>query len=262
MADVDKLSNENYLESIRAHAAFQNPCEVLERDGIFLVAGASNFPGSYWNAAARTSLSVKPKDMDEAARAFFARKKRMFTFSVVGKQDGDLAKYLLENGYETRSEIPCMSVVKPLPVRDVPAGVDIAPMIATRQILDFIELSVAAYGELGVPEKHLRAMFSRPEALLDKGILGVVAYRGAEPVATAFALMSGEGAGLYWVGTKPGANRGGLGSLCTTLATNAAFERGAKVVTLQASKFGEPVYQRLGFETYDTLTRYGPAELK
>lgn len=57
------------------------------------------------------------------------------------------------------------------------------------------------------------------------------------------------------------AERQGLGSLMTTVTANLAFARGAKVVTLQASKFGEPVYQRLGFETYDMLTRFGPKTL-
>jgi hypothetical protein len=261
MNEVERLSNENYLESIRVHAGFQHPCDWRERDGILLVAGASHFPGGYWNTAARNSLSVKPKDMDAAARAFFTPKKRMFTFSVIGKQDRDLEEYLLANGYEERFEIPCMSVTKPLPARELPEGIRIVPIHTEKQVKDFIEISVLAYALLGLPEVHTRAMFSKPEALLEKNILGVLAYRGDEPVATAIALMSGEGAGLYWIGTRPNAQRMGLAALCTVLTTNAAFEAGAKVVTLQASKFGEPVYQRLGFETYDKLRRYGAETL-
>ncbi len=259
---IERLSNENYLESIRVHAGFQEPCETRERDGILLVAGASNFPGSYWNAAARTSLSVKPADLAAAAREFFVPKRRMYSFSVIGKQDRDLEEYLLANGCEVRFEIPCMSVTKPLPARDVPDGIRIEAMTTEKHAGDFVETGVIAYALLGLPEVHTRAMFSRPEALLDRDILGVMAYRGEEPVATAFALMSGEGAGIYWVGTRPNAQRMGLAALCTVLTTNAAFARGAKVVTLQASKFGEPVYQRLGFETYDMLRRYGPKELR
>jgi hypothetical protein len=44
-----------------------------------------------------------------------------------------------------------------------------------------------------------------------------------------------------------------LVSICTALVTNAGFANGASVVTLQASPFGEPVYQRLGYKTYDRL---------
>lgn len=257
MNQVERLSNQNYFESIRVHATFQDPCEVYDRDGIFLVAGATAFPGSYWNAAARSELSVKPKDMDAAARAFFGPKQRMFTFSVIGKQDGDLEGYLRANGYEERFAIPCMSVVRPLAPRAAPAGVEVVPITALRHVRDFVEISAAAYSVF-LPEKHMRAMFSKPEALLSGNILGAIAYRGDEPLAAGFALMSGEGAGLYWIGTHPKAGRMGLGALMTVHTANLAFARGASVVTLQASSMGEPIYRRLGFETYDTLTRFGP----
>lgn len=260
MNDVEGLSNENYLESIRVHAAFQSPCEVHDRDGILLVAGATGFPGSYWNAGARNSLDVKPKDMDEAARAFFAPKRRMFTFTVIEKQDGDLEEYLLANGYETRFGMPCMSVTEPLPERSAPEGMRIETMTTAQHARDFVAASAAAYS-IVLPEKHIYALFAKPEALLREDILGAIAYRGEEPVAAGFAFMSGEGAGLYWIGARPDAGRNGLGTLMTVLTTNMAFARGAKVVTLQASKFGEPIYQRLGFETYDQLRRYGPKTL-
>lgn len=258
MNEVERLSNENYLESIRVHAGFQNPCEVRDRDGILLVAGASNFPGSYWNAAARTNLSVEPGELAQAARAFFAPRKRMFTFSVIEKQDRDLEEYLRANGYEERFEIPCMSVSEPLPKRELPDGIRIERMTGAKHLKDFIEVSVLSYAMLGLPEVHTRAMFSKPEALLGKDIIGIIAYRGTEPLATSVAFMTKDCGGLYWIGTRPNAQRLGLGALMTVESTKLAFDAGAKVVTLQASKLGEPVYQRLGFKTYDKLRRYGP----
>jgi ribosomal protein S18 acetylase RimI-like enzyme len=261
MTEVERLSNENYLQSIRLHAGFQSPCEVQDRGGILLVAGASDFPGGYWNAAARDNGSVEPGDLAQAARAFFAPKKRMYTFSIIEKQDRDLEEYLLDNEYEERFEIPCMSVTKPLPKRALPDGVRIETMASAKHIKDFVEVSVLAYAMLGLPEVHTRSMFSKPEALLAKNILGFIAYRGDEPLATAVAFMTPDCGGLYWIGTRPNAQRLGLGALLTVHSTKAAFDAGAKVVTLQASKLGEPVYQRLGFETYDKLRRYGPKTL-
>lgn len=261
MNEVERLSNENYLQSIRLHAAFQKPCEVHDRDGILLVAGASNFPGSYWNAAARDDTSVEPGKLAQAARAFFTPKQRMYTFSVIGKQDGDLEEYLRDNEYEERFEIPCMSVTKPLTPRKSPEGVRIERMATAKHLKDFVEVSVLAYAMLGMPEVHTRAMFTKPEALLDKNIIGIIAYRGEEPLATSIAFMTKDCGGLYWIGTRPNAQRLGLGALMTVESTKLAFDAGAKVVTLQASKLGEPVYQRLGFETYDRLRRYGPKTL-
>ena len=261
MNDVERLSNENYLQSIRIHAGFQKPCEVRDQNGILLVAGASDFPGSYWNAAARDNVSVDPGDLAQAARAFFGPKQRMYSFSVIEKQDRDLEEYLVDNEYEVRFEIPCMSVTKPLSARKVPDGVRIETMNSTKHLKDFIEVSVLAYAMLGLPEVHTRAMFSKPEALLGQNIIGIIAYRGEEPLATSVVLMSGQCGGLYWIGTRPNAQRLGLGALMTVESANIAFDAGAKVVTLQASKLGEPVYQRLGFETYDQLRRYGPKSL-
>lgn len=261
MSEVERLSNDNYLQSIRVHAGFQNPCEVRDSDGILLVAGASDFPGGYWNAAARDSTSVEPGELAQAARAFFAPKRRMFTFSVIGKQDRDLEEYLRDNEYEERFQIPCMSVTRPLPAPKTPDGVRIEAMSSAKHLKDFVEVSVLAYAMLGLPEVHTRAMFTKPDALLDKNILGCIAYRGEQPLATALSFMTGECGGLYWIGTRPNAQRLGLGALLTVHTTKMSFDAGAKVVTLQASKLGEPVYQRLGFETYDKLTRYGPKTL-
>ena len=60
-------------------------------------------------------------------------------------------------------------------------------------------------------------------------------------------------AGVYWVGTAPGARGRGLAELCTRAAGNAGFDLGARVAALQASVMGEPVYRRMG---YVEVTRY------
>jgi hypothetical protein len=44
--------------------------------------------------------------------------------------------------------------------------------------------------------------------------------------------------------------------VCAALATNAGFERGAPVVTLQASAMGLPIYTRMGYRTCDALRRH------
>ena len=56
--------------------------------------------------------------------------------------------------------------------------------------------------------------------------------------------------------TLPASRGRGLGEVCTALATNAGFERGAPVVTLQASPMGLPIYTRMGYRACDQLRRY------
>ena len=65
-------------------------------------------------------------------------------------------------------------------------------------------------------------------------------------------------AGLYWVGTVEQARRSGLGRAVTAAVTNIAFDRGASLVTLQASVMGEPVYRVHGLPVALPLRGLGP----
>src|SRR5207245_5319172 len=91
---------------------------------------------------------------------------------------------------------------------------------------------------------------SRPARLLaSPHVVGVVAYDADGPKAAAMTVLSHTIAGVYWVGTVEPGRRRGLGEAVTGVVTNAAFDRGARAVTLQASPMGEPIYARMGYET-------------
>ena len=67
-------------------------------------------------------------------------------------------------------------------------------------------------------------------------------------------------AGIYWVGSLDEARGRGLGRAVTAAATNAGFDLGAEVASLQASPMGGPVYLAMGFETiYDYRLLLSPA---
>jgi GNAT superfamily N-acetyltransferase len=61
--------------------------------------------------------------------------------------------------------------------------------------------------------------------------------------------LDGDAGLVGWVGTLPDFRRRGLGSLVTRAVTNEAFRRGARIVALQASPQGLPVYERMGYRT-------------
>jgi ribosomal protein S18 acetylase RimI-like enzyme len=56
-----------------------------------------------------------------------------------------------------------------------------------------------------------------------------------------------------WVACLDDARGNGLGDVVTRRVTNEAFDRGAPIVTLEASHFGEHTYARMG---YRELYRY------
>lgn len=48
----------------------------------------------------------------------------------------------------------------------------------------------------------------------------------------------------------------GLSTICTSLASNAGFKRGARVATLQASPMAESVYRRIGYRNITRMKCY------
>ena len=102
-----------------------------------------------------------------------------------------------------------------------------------------------AYPAIGFPEDA----FDRfpPATLLHPASAAFLGEIDGEPVATAMTTVL-DGVGFVgWVGTTEAARGRGAGAAITVAATNAAFDRGAWLASLQASPMGESIYARLGY---------------
>jgi len=250
------LADANLLQALREHARWQEPCTCVEEGGVLMMAGANAFPGAFRNCVVRVDARVPATEVLQRAQAFFAQHGRGYTLLARASRDADLIAALQAAGMTPVADSPCMLIEAPVQAPVVPAGVRIERMTALRHVQDVVQINAEAYEALKLPAAETRVFFGRPQALLSPHIIGFVAYRDDVPLSTALTLLSGEGAGVYWVGTAAAARRSGLGELCTRLATNAGFAAGARVVTLQASPFGEPIYRRLGYRTYDRQLRF------
>lgn len=249
------LADANLLEAIREHARWQHPCELVEAGGVLLVAGPNAFPGAFRNSVVRVDGRVPAAEVLERAQDFFSKRGRGFTV-LVRSRDKDIDDTLQVRGFAPTADSPCMLIEAPPAAPDIPAGIRIERFRSESQVQDAVRINEEAYQALKLPAQETRLFFGRPAQLLSPRIIGFVAYCDGAPVATALTILSGEGAGVYWVGTATAARRAGLGALCTTLATHAGFAAGARVVTLQASPYGEPVYRKMGYTTYDRLLRF------
>lgn len=256
MASVENLADANLIESLREHARWQSPCECVEESGLLLVAGPNDLPVGYRNCAVRLDPGVTAEQMLAQARKFFRERRRGFSVLTRASRDRDLEALFPSAGLKQRSDSPCMIIEAPLDVVDPPAGVRIEQLADERHVRDFVSVSAEAYQAIRLPPQETALYFGRPEALLSDRVIGYIAYRDEQPLSTALTIISGKSAGVYWVGTVSAAQRLGLAGFCTRLATNAGFARGARVVTLQASQFGEPIYLRLGYKTYDRMKWY------
>ncbi len=252
----DDLADANLLQALREHARWQQPCTCVEEGGVLLMAGANAFPGAFRNCVVRVDAGVPAAEVLQRAQAFFTQRKRGYTLLARASRDADLIATLQAAGMTPLADSPCMLIEQAVEEPTVPAGIRIERMTELRHVQDAVAINAEAYEALKLPAAETRVFFGRPQEVLSPRIVGFVAYRDGVPVSTALTLLSGEGAGVYWVGTAAAARRSGLGELCTRLATNAGFAAGARVVTLQASPFGEPIYQRLGYRTYDRQLRF------
>lgn len=254
--NAENLADRNILEGIREHARWQSPCKFVEEHGVMMMAGQTNFPGAYKNCVARVDPKIPAKDVLAYASGFFGEIGRGFTFFSRGSRDEDLECLLQAEGFTQRSDSPCMLVTSPVAMPALPAHIRIEPFADQRHIQDASAVNAEAYRALGLPPEETQAYFSNRARLLSDNVYGCVAYENDKPLATALSIKSSSAAGIYWVGTADAAQRMGLATACTAFATNQAFSQGASVVTLQATPFGEPVYQRLGYKTYDRLKFY------
>jgi hypothetical protein len=245
------LGHQNLMAYNRAMTQWCSKGALHEEGGALLVAGGSWIP-LIGNGAFRTGDTVAPDELLARADTFFARRKRGYTVKVrENGEDTDLQEACEAHGLVGFGDpIPQMICRRRLERSVPPAEVSLREVRDEEGVADFAAVNTDAYATYGMPAEVFVDMFDRPGRMLACAQTSiVVGYQGNRPVATALSFVS-DGVGcLQWVGTVPDARHLSLGRLVTEWATNAAFDRGATSVTLQASAMGEPLYAKLGYET-------------
>ena len=134
-----------------------------------------------------------------------------------------------------------------------PDGAELHWVDNENELQGFKQVVAESYQDLGLPKDVSESYFAQAQRIISPYVVLALVYIEGEPAGTAMAILSHGIAGVYWVGTIKKARGIGLASYCTREVSNAAFALGARKVVLQASKFGEPVYLKLG---YREVTRY------
>jgi ribosomal protein S18 acetylase RimI-like enzyme len=244
------------VDAMRTMALFQETSLVeLEEDGsILFVTGKSRFPSPYSNVAFPTASGTTAEDLLSRAKDHFPG--RRFFVWARGPLAEKLEPLALASGFISFGTIPGMVVEARVDVRESP-GIVVERATDSSGFWDFVRVSARAYAEAGLPGEIAESLLARATpALANSDIF--VARSGDEPIAAAMSITNGTTgiAGVYWVGTVPDSRRRGAADAVTRAATNAAFDRGASVVTLQASELGEPVYLRMGYREVCRYARF------
>lgn len=83
-----------------------------------------------------------------------------------------------------------------------------------------------------------------------------LAYFDNQPVATAMTILEKEEIGIYLIAILEEFRRKGIGQAITTIALSETAKIGGELVHLQATKLGEPVYRKIGFQKMMDIAVY------
>jgi ribosomal protein S18 acetylase RimI-like enzyme len=139
---------------------------------------------------------------------------------------------------------------------DIPAGAELRCVNDAGGLQGFREVVAEAYLDLAFPREVSESYFMHIERVLSPFSVLAVVYLNGEPSCAAMAMLSHGIAGVYWVGTRKNARGKGLAQYCVREVSNTAFELGARKVVLQASKFGAPIYPKIGYRTFTTYPHF------
>ena len=242
-ADLAAASHENLI-AVNVLLTLATPGGGVEHgDDELLVATPHPFP--FLNAAMRSHQRDGGEDLIERARTFFGERGTGF---VVFATEGD-EQLQAAAGAAGLAEVwrpPAMvcrrRLEDPIPV----AASDLTRVEDLVAAREYWALCESAYRSLDFPPGVFEVF--PPELLLDPAVEAFV-VRDAEGPAAGAMIVSVGGVGMVaWVATEERARGKGLGALVTVAATNAAFDRGDRLASLQASPMGEQIYRRLGYE--------------
>ena len=238
----------NLIDSSRQLFELDGGAVIEAGDGWLFGAGSPSHP-VISNAAFRSDDSVNPAELISRAKDFFAARGRGFSIWIRGDQpeDQDLTVAASEAGLQLVYEMPEMVLGSPVEEPPLPSGAELRQLSEVGQADDYWKVAAASYTSIGFPPEVF-AGYSNHDGLLAENVAAFIAYLDDEPVSIAMTIVSHGVAGIYWVGSLEQARGQGLGRAVTAVATNAGFELGADIASLQASPMGKPIYEAMGYE--------------
>ena len=244
-AEAARLSDLNWAEQLREQA---RGCGGIVVDDAGLLLTAAPVASPFVNSATRLDPRLRPADVLARATRFYAERGHGHVVMVHATDDDDaLAEAALAAGYADVLNAPAMVVYEPLPERPLPDGTLLRPVVSEAGVRHFTGVAAEAWTTYGLEQETVATLFSRPEALLAPHVVAVVAQLDGRPAACAMVILSHGIGGIYWVSSTTPTRGRGLGEAVTRAVTNRAFDLGARLVSLQASPMGEPIYRRMGF---------------
>ena len=160
-----------------------------------------------------------------------------------------LTKLALNRNMTKGDDIPLMAL-------DDPRQLDAAQAVSGLRIRELrpeeaqIHARIAAAGFEAPAEMFLQLM--TPAMLALPGLRCYLGEVGGQPVTTGFGITLGSYVAIFDIATPPAHRRHGYGAAVTARAVADGLNAGATWSWLQATPVGQPVYERLRFDTVES----------
>ncbi len=238
-AELERRVRAGLRAEIELFGSSSPTASVLRRGGVIASVSPATPERSLFNSVYADDSAELPGLLDELEANYAAAGVRAWTVWLpAGDPVG--SELLSARGHELdaapRSMGLALADLRP-PEREPAAGVEIRP---ARDLAEVGAVNDAAYGLDRVWATALSGEPSVP-------VRWLVAAEGDRAVACAGEIDFGDDACVTGVATDPDRQHRGLASLLVAGQLSAAAERGLGTATLQASRAGAPVYERLGF---------------
>jgi len=245
----------NLRQSFRVLATGRPRARIAELDGVSIAsvgAAFQMFNAAFLNSPVATSINLVNRL--DCAQAFFAACRLPWSFWICEDWlERSMRRVLVRTcedfGLFTAAEMPGMaadSLREPgrfVSMRRSPPPLEIRRARTSDTMRDFRAIGSVCFH---VPAPWFHEIFD--DETPSREFACWVAYRGAEPVATAATVASDGAIGLYNVATMPEERGKGYAEAITRHAVAAASgDTGLKRVILQSTALGERLYRRLGF---------------
>lgn len=237
--ELRRRAIEGIRDEVEAFGSAAPESRLIRRDGLLAAVVPACPHRSLFNSVFCAEPAALARDYGELAEAYDAAGVRAWTVWVPDEDRG-VAELLASHGHVLDAAPRAMAMdLADLPAEPTPPpGVEpgpIEPAIAA-------ELNDRAYG---YGEDGFRAGLAGETAIRWFG-----AYAGEEPICCVGTIEIGDDACVTGVATPPEHRGRGAASWLMWRALAAARDGGALTASLQATKSGAPIYERLGFADF------------
>jgi len=234
--------DESFLDASRIFMAISDTGEYLERRDLAI--SCCGLPVEELNWGFPKPPYERPAAIAEQVRRYFGERKLPFKLTF-RQGESPVPGVELESGGWQRSPDPTpgMALAMPAEVPPTPEPLAIRRAVTPDEAVAFSEAAFLGFG-YPVAAAHI---FLNPRLLALPQVHLFSGSVDGEVVSTSMLVQTGRVAGIYFVATLPAQRGRGYGEALTWAAVDAGRGLGCEIATLQASKPGRPVYERMGF---------------